>query len=277
MTASPAPRGDSNRLDRLPDRIGILGVGHLGGALARGYLAAGLPPARLILSPRGSETKALADAHGLAVARDNADLIARSGAVLLCVRPPQAIEAVSGLPWRAGQLLVSTCAGSPIAKLRESAGAAPKISRSMPMSSCEIGLSPTAIYPDDPETAALFAPLGLVEVLREEQEIALITALAVAFTVTHDLVGRTADWAAANGLDPVTARRIAATHFEGAARIMAAHPERTGESFVKGLATEGGVAAAAYEVLRPRGYDALWRDAFDAGFRRMRELEARRG
>ncbi len=264
-------------MDRLPGRIGILGVGHLGGSLARGYLAAGLPPERLILSPRGSETKGLAAAHDLSIARDNADLVARADAVLLCVRPPQAVEAVAGLPWREGQLLVSTCAGSTIAKLRASAGAAPKITRSMPMSSCEIGVSPTAIYPDDSETAALFSPLGLVEVLREEAEIAQITALAVAFTLTHDLIGQTTDWAAANGLEPATARRIVATHFEAAARIMAAHPERSGESFVKGLATEGGVAAAAYEVLRPAGYDSLWRDAFDAAFRRMRELEARRG
>ncbi|MDA0702877.1 MAG: NAD(P)-binding domain-containing protein [Proteobacteria bacterium] len=277
MTASPAKEGAAGAIDRLPGRIGILGAGHLGGSLVRGYLAAGLSPQRLILSPRGSETKGLAAAHDLSVARDNADLVARADAVLLCVRPPQAVEAVAGLPWREGQLLVSTCAGSTIAKLRASAGAAPKITRSMPMSSCEIGVSPTAIYPDDPETTALFAPLGLVEVLREEAEIAQVTALAVAFTLTHDLVGRTTDWAAANGLDPVTARRIVATHFEAAARIMAAHPERSGESFVKGLATEGGVAAAAYEVLRPAGYDSLWRDAFDAAFRRMRELEARRG
>jgi len=249
----------------------------MGGALVRGYLAAGLAPERLVLSPRGAETAAFSAAHGLAVAADNADLVARADAVLLCVRPPQAVESVAGLPWRQGQTLVSTCAGSSIAKLREAAGEAPTIARAMPMTSCEIGLSPTAIYPDDATAAALMAPLGLVEPLGSEAEFALVTALAVAFTLTHDLIGRTGDWAAANGLDPAAARRLTATHFEGAARIMAANPERSGDSFVRGLATKGGVAEAAYETLRPRAYGEAWGEAFDAALRRIRDLEDRRG
>lgn len=277
MTESHGCETEVSAPGDLPGRIGILGVGHLGGALVRGYLAAGLAPDRLLLSPRGSETGALEAERRVSVAESNADLIARSDVVLLCVRPPQAVEAVTGLPWRKGHVLVSTCAGSTIAKLRAAAGPAPAITRAMPMTSCEIGLSPTAIYPDDAATAALFAPLGLVQPLRQEDEIAAVTALAVAFTLTHDLVGRTADWAAANGLEPAAARRLTAVHVEGAARIMGAHPERTGESFVRGLATEGGVAMAALEVLRARGYEETWRDAFDAGLSRMRELEARKG
>ena len=111
-------------------RLGVLGVGHIGGAIARGLLHAGLAPGRILLAPRGADAAGL----GLEAARDNSDLVARADVVFLCVRSPLAVDVVAGLPWRRGQLLISTCAGVSRRTLAAAAGAPDDSSVSNPTS-----------------------------------------------------------------------------------------------------------------------------------------------
>ncbi|MGA2481268.1 MAG: NAD(P)-binding domain-containing protein, partial [Spirochaetia bacterium] len=69
--------------------LGVFGVGHLGGALARGLLRAGFPVERLLLCHGGSAATAarLAEAGLSAQVRDSDELTRRSRIILYCVRP----------------------------------------------------------------------------------------------------------------------------------------------------------------------------------------------
>jgi pyrroline-5-carboxylate reductase len=234
-------------------RLGVLGVGHIGGAIARGLLHAGLAPGRILLAPRG------ADAAGL-------------GLVFLCVRSPLAVDVVAGLPWRRGQLLISTCAGVSRRTLAAAAGA-PEIVRAMPMMSAATGASPTVMFPDHPRSASILGMLGRVTPLGREEEFAVATAVAVAFTFCHELVGRTADWAIANGLDPAVARMLPAAHFVAAAAAMGAEGAGSYGAVVAALATPGGLAEAGLAQLRARDFADTWRAAFDAALAQVEAIE----
>ncbi|MFN0042571.1 MAG: pyrroline-5-carboxylate reductase family protein [Alphaproteobacteria bacterium] len=255
--------------------VGMIGVGHFGAVLVRGFLRAGIAPTRILLAPRGSEVASLAR-QGVAVARDNAEVVARAEAVILATRPPDAASAVADLAWRPNQLLLSVCAGISADELRRASGGAARVVRALPMTSAEFGASPTAMFPHDGEAMALLAHLGQVVTLAREADIETATAAAIAYTLCHELVGRTAQWAVDYGIEPGTARMLAASFFESAARMMAANKDTSHEALVEILATKGGVAEAAFVPLRAHGFGALWKSALDAAYARVRELGAAR-
>jgi pyrroline-5-carboxylate reductase len=255
--------------------VGVMGVGHFGAALVRGLLHAGMAPHEILLSPRGSEVPSLVAEFGVVVAADSRDLVARSDVVFLSVRPPQAAEAIRSLPWHKGQLLISVCAGVPIRELAAAAADGPDIVRAMPMTSVAIGASPTVVFPEHARAVALLKRLGSVIPLHDEGQFEIATALAVAYTLCHDLVGRTAEWATRSGLDQKTALRLSAAHFESAARVMAMTGSVPHETLIKALVTKGGVAEAAYGPLRTGRYGEVWEDTLAAALARVRALSPR--
>ncbi len=246
--------------------IGVLGIGHLAGYLLRGFLRSGLAPDQLLLSPGGRAAEAAAK-HGLAVAADNAELVARSDAVLLCVRPPQAEKALAGLPWRAGQLVVSACAGVPLSLLGPAAAPA-EVVRAMPISAAAIGASPTTLFPERHDARALLERLGPVIALDAEEDFTLATAEMAVYGWVHALIATTADWAQDEGLPPSKARRIAAATFEAAARMVMAEERPVGE-MVAALATPGGLTEAGLEGLRSRDVEAAWAEACRLALKKM--------
>lgn len=259
-----------NAIDK--NRVGILGVGHFGAALTRGLVRSGVKPGQVILSPRGGAVQPLVAELGVEKATDNAAVVARADIVFLSVRPNQAAEAVMGLPWRKSQLLISVCAGIPIGTLAAATGGGPDIARAMPMTSAAIGASPTVVFPGQPRAIAVLERFGRVFPLAEEGEFEIATAVAVAYTLCHDLVSRTAEWAAGAGLDRQTSRLLSAAHFESAARAMAEGKETRREALIESLVTEGGVAEAAYGSLRAGRYDETWEAALAAALARVRRL-----
>ncbi len=91
--------------------LGFLGVGHLATSVVEGLLRSGLSASQLLPSPRArGRHSPSARSRGRC---DNADLVRRSDIVFLAVRPADVALAVGDLPWRAGQLVISACAGVP--------------------------------------------------------------------------------------------------------------------------------------------------------------------
>lgn len=116
----------------LSTRIGIVGSGHLGVALAQGLIAAGLPRANLLLSNRHSSAArgrlkkaGLEDRYA-----DNRRVVDESQLILLTVRP-QDYRALSGLQLKSGTVLVSFIAGLPVERIKSLFQPPPQIVRVM--------------------------------------------------------------------------------------------------------------------------------------------------
>lgn len=247
-------------------RIGFLGVGHLAGAMIEGIVRYGPPPFDIVLSPRGFGA-GLAARHGFGLAHDNAALVSGADIVVLAVRPHDALGAVSGLPWRDGQILVSACAGVPIAALAGAVAPA-AVMRIMPLTAASIGASPTTVFPDRPEARPLLSRLGSVIPLASEAAFETATVSAAIYGWAQNLVGIGSAWSEAHGLAPETARWLAAETFVAAGRMIAERDEPL-DALLASLVTPGGITERGLRVLDAAGVPDGWRCACDAVLDRL--------
>jgi pyrroline-5-carboxylate reductase len=163
-------------------RLGIIGAtGWLGGALTRALIAGGLGPATdLVLLNRSGARPAEFDHPRIGWAKDVDDLVARSDAVVLSVRP----EDFAALHLRApGRLVVSLMAGVPLAALEEMIGG--RVVRAMPNAAAELNRSYTpwlagaeVTQEDRAFVRALLVRIGTEDEVRDEGQIDYLTALS---------------------------------------------------------------------------------------------------
>ncbi|WP_119273498.1 pyrroline-5-carboxylate reductase family protein [Taklimakanibacter deserti] len=248
--------------------VGILGVGHLARSIIVRLLDSGMKPTDLLLSPRGQAPQ-LAARHGIPVAAGNRELVEGCPLVLLAVRPKDAVSALAGLPWTQRHTIVSACAGVTIGKLREAAPPA-RIVRAMPITACELGASPTTIFPDIAAARPLIDPLGPVIVLRSEEEFETATVSAAIYGWVQDLIRQSAAWIECHGVEAETARQLMARTFVAAGR-MADEAEGDMETILRQLATPGGITELGLKTLERRNVSAAWSEASDAVLARLRQ------
>lgn len=244
--------------------IGIIGVGHLAITMLTGFLRSGIDPKHLLLSPRG-KAHAFAKQTGIPLAADNHDLVERSDIVILAVRPADATSAVEALPWRAGQAVISVCAGVPLEKLPVSPAFA---IRAMPLTAAEINASPTACFPHHRESEALLERLGPVIVLESESDFEIATVNAAVYGWVQDMIRISAQWSARQGSDAQTMRRLAALTFVAAGRLIA-EKDQPMETLLAELVTPGGITELGLDLLAARGQPEIWQEACGAVFTRL--------
>lgn len=253
-------------------KLGIIGVGHLAGTLLAGLTRRGrdgvaMDPGAILLSPRGQGPE-LAARAGFGLAADNAELVRACDLVLLAVRPAAAEAAVRDLPWRAGQVLVSACAGVGIGRLAPLVAPA-RVARIMPVTAAAIGKSPTLLHPDLPQVAALLHALGPVIAIGSEPEFEVATVSAAVYGWAQVLVRQTAHWSEAQGLPAATARALVARTFEAAGALIAESPQEMDEMLHE-LVTPGGITERGLQVLTTGGLPPVWDAACAAVLTRLR-------
>ena len=142
------------------------------GVVQSGALAAG----DIIVSDViAAAAQRLATVAGVAFAETNADLVAMAEALVLCVKPNDALDALRSL--RAGaaeKLVISIVAGLPIAALQEAAGPGVRIVRVMPNTPALVhkgaaaySLGATATGADAALTEKVFGAVGEVVCVKE--------------------------------------------------------------------------------------------------------------
>lgn len=232
----------------------IVGCGNMAGAMLRGWLAAGLDPARFTVSdPFAGELPAGVRRAGTLPQGEAFD------AVLLGVKPQALAEVAPQVAplARPATTVLSILAGVELAVLATHFPEAGAIVRLMPNLSAALGKSPIALAGRglDPvardAAMALFAPLGSPEWIGEEQ-FDLVTALAGSGPAfVYRFIDALTQAAADLGLPREQAARLALATVEGAAALAANSPHDPGE-LARRVASPGGVTQA--------GLDALDRD-----------------
>jgi|GEM_PF-6653 len=270
--------------------VGLVGCGHMGGALARGWVRAGLvAPGRLLLTARASAPALAAElgarAVGLGALLEGADV------VVLAVKPQQ-LEGLRFPPLAraGGPLWVSALAGTTLAALARALpsppGAPPRVARAMPNLPAQVGLGATLLCAP-PEGApgalsageravvsALFGAVGLAEWLPSEELMHAGTALAgcgpaYCFIAAEAL----ADAGVLLGLPRALAQRLAAqTLYGSGALALTAHPA----ALKDGVTSPGGVTIAGVRALEQRAFRAALIEAVAAAAERSVALAGAR-
>ena len=178
MEKNPLPPAARAAQTRRTMTLGFLGSGKMASALARGVVGSGAFAAAdvLVTDVVAAAAEKLALATGARVARDNRELAGKSDAIVLCVKPADALaalqEAGKELP---GKLVISIVAGLSIAKLEEAAGPGARIARVMPNTPALVhhgaaayALGASANVGDGDAVERIFGAVGFVARVRED-------------------------------------------------------------------------------------------------------------
>ena len=242
-------------------QIGFIGVGDLAVYTARG-LRKGNYFSPILLSPRNQAKVALLQREGIGkVMQSNQAVVDHSDLVIIATRPGDCLDALGELEFREGQVLVSVVAGVDIDTLRKVVPEHVDIVRAMPVSSAEVGASPTLIYPANADVIELFDLCGVSISVDSEDYFNQGSILACVYCWFFALFDELIRATRGPKLPAEVAASLVMGMAKGAAELALADPARSPGEIAKAIATEGTFSKQGLDLLRQRDALAPWREA----------------
>jgi pyrroline-5-carboxylate reductase len=261
--------------------LGFLGAGKMASALVRGVISSGaMKPADIMISDLyAAAAEKLSKATGAAIAPTNAALVEKADAVVLCVKPNDALDALREVSAKLkGKLVISIVAGLDAKSLESAASSGARVIRVMPNTPALVGqgaaaysLGSTATEDDAILVEKILGGVGLA-VRVKESLLDAVTGLsgsgpAYVFTVIEAL----ADGGVLMGLPRDLALKLAVQTVVGAATMVrdtGEHPAVLRDQ----VASPGGTTIAGLEELESAGLRSALISAVRAATERSRQL-----
>ena len=264
----------------LPDvKVGVIGGGSMGGAIARGLVASGALPGSsvFVCDHNAAKLEALAQAGVTTVADADAVLADAPDVVVLAVKPQVLGALLKQLSGRLGDALVVSIAAGVTLETLEGALPGSRVVRVMPNLPVAVRSGASAVCGGHGATAAdvelvrgLFAQLGAAKVMREDQldaEGAVVGCAPAFFALAVDAFTRAGIRA---GLPAAAAREMVNATMLGVAEMLAESGEHP-RAYMERVTSPGGTTAAALYELEPLLTQGAY-DAVDAALERTAEL-----
>ncbi|HTY19442.1 MAG TPA: pyrroline-5-carboxylate reductase [Myxococcota bacterium] len=266
-------------------RIGFLGAGAMGEALAGGLVAAGVPADHLrAADPDAAQRERIARALGIEVSAENAAVVRQSDIVVIAVKPTVVARALNGLRKEVSGALgaplwISIAAGVSLARLAADLPPGARIVRAMPNTPALVRAGATAFAANPSATAAdratakaIFESVGFAWEAPDEALLDAVTGLsgsgpAYVFVFLEAL----ADAGVRAGLPRDAAHRLACQTVLGAAKLALESGQHPGQLKDR-VTSPGGTTIAGLARLEAGGFRAAVLEAVDAAARRSREL-----
>jgi pyrroline-5-carboxylate reductase len=264
------------------ERIGIVGAGKIGSAIARGIIRATLVTADRVMASDVSDPlrQALASELGIRVTSDNRELCDFADVVILAVKP-QIVEPVVKQMAKSlgkGKLLVSVAAGVPIFQIEAGLPPGARVVRVMPNICCVVGAGAAAYAggahatPQDLEIVGSILNSFGVGLPVEEKDLDAVTGLsgsgpAYVFLFIEAL----ADGAVKVGLSREVAVKLAMQTVYGAARMALDSAKHLGE-LKDDVTSPGGTTIAGLYALEQKSFKGTVIEAVVRATERSQEL-----
>jgi pyrroline-5-carboxylate reductase len=258
-------------------KIGIIGAGNMGGAIARG-LSKTLKSENIIICEKNNET-ALMLSSELKI-RQKADikgLSEESDVVIIAVKPAIVEEVLRSLK-DYSKIIISVAAGVTIHKIEEIVGNK-KIIRAMPNTPAISGCAMTvlslsnSVTEDESQIAlSLFESLGRVIILDEKymNAVTAISGSGPAYVFTF--IQAIADAGVKLGLTRNDSLLLAGQTIFGSAKMFLDKMENP-IKLRDNVTSPGGTTIAAVHTLERSGFSGVVMDAIEEAFKRAKELE----
>ena len=258
----------------------LMGAGKMGLAMARGWMAAGLPPNQLVLVDPKPADAALefAREHDLRLLETPIGILVH--VLVLAVKPQIMREVLAGVAAAVGPhtMVLSIAAGVQISTI---AGAlsSKRIVRAMPNTPAQVGKGITGavgsgITESDRGVAeALLQAMGKVLWFESEKSLDAVTAVSGSGPAyVFYLVETLAAAGMRHGLDERAAMQLARETVVGAAALMDADPLPAAQLRANVTSPNGTTAAALSVLMAPDGLEQLVERAVYAAKKRSEEL-----
>lgn len=265
-------------------RAVLIGAGHMGAAIARGWARAHAPADLHIVEADAARRAALAS-EGFPVAAVLGPATPAMDAVILAVKPGQvaavAEAARASVASVEGTVVVSIAAGVTLQRLaalfpgaavvRAMPNTAAAIGRSITVWVAEAGLSDAALG----HVATILSTLGAVERAPDEAAMDAVTAVSGSGPAyVYALVEALAAAGVAQGLPAALAVRLARETLIGAGRMLEARSDTPAALRAAVTSPAGATAAGLAVLLGPDGLEPLMRRTVEAAAARSQALGA---
>lgn len=235
--------------------LGIIGAGHMAGALARGWGE----PVLATDNGSGRAARLVADLGGEAL-RNNAELARRADIILLGHKPHQ-LDQIAGTIDAAGKMVISVLGPTKVADLQR-AYPNSQVVRVMPNTPVRIGRGVCCIAEGGEAAVSLFERVGRVFVLPEGQMDLATATIGVTPAYVAVIAEAMIDAAIIHGFSEAMATDMTLATLEGTAALIRENGGNTlaarrevgspGESTVRGVAAleRGGLRRAFEDATR---------------------------
>jgi pyrroline-5-carboxylate reductase len=264
--------------------IGFIGSGNMAEALIKGIIAAGLyKPEHIYISDiRPERLRQLHDMYNVTVCKNNSELAAKAGTVVLSIKPQIMTEALQSIKSTTSsiRLIISIAAGIRVEKIASVLGDA-AIVRVMPNTPALIGQGAAALFANEhaklllDEAKAIFSAVGKAVVVEDEGLIDAVTAVsgsgpAYFFLLMEEMVKAGIEL----GLPADVAKDLVLQTAKGAG-LLASEANKNGESpadLRKKVTSPGGTTEAAIKVFTEGNFGTLVTAAIKRACQRSKEL-----
>ncbi len=262
-------------------KIGIVGVGNMGGALAKGLLEGHvIPPENLYLSDKdGEKLRNLSSELG-AKGVETPELIQSSDVVILAIKP-QDMEAFLreyGPLFQSKQLLISIAAGITTEFIERHLENKVPVIRVMPnlpvikrAGASAYSLGSYASWPHGVVTSLIFSAVGLIVEVAEEQMDAVTALSGTGPAYVFLLAEMMTEAGAKEGLPEDIAGYLAVQTIWGSAQMMI-DSEKSPRELRQAVTSPNGTTEAAMKILNTDEFKGLFAKGVGAARKRSAEL-----
>jgi pyrroline-5-carboxylate reductase len=266
----------------LTEKIGVIGAGKIGSAIARGIIRAGLVNKESVMSSDVSDElrQAIARDLDIKVTPDNGALCDFAEIIILAVKPQIVDPVARAIAKKLGKskLLVSVAAGVPLGRIETHLEPGARVVRVMPNIPCVVGAGAAGFAGGGHATAADLEKVGAilnsfgVGLAVEEKYLDAVTGLsgsgpAYVFLFMEAL----ADGGVQVGLSRDVALKLAMQTVYGAAR-MALESNKHLSELKDEVTSPGGTTIAGLYAMEQNGFRGTVMDAVVSATRRSQEL-----
>jgi pyrroline-5-carboxylate reductase len=261
-------------------KIGVVGVGNMGGSILEAVLARRLttPSSIWVYDKVVRKARSFVRRHHVCLASSTAELVKKADVVLLAMKPQDlagfSLEHRSS--FRPGQGVISILAGMTTEKIARALGKNVTIVRAMPNLGAKVGQSMTVICGKN--KAALFFAKKLFDGCGEvmtlpEKTLDLVTAISGSGPAYFfNLMELLADFGVKQGLRPDLAEILAVQTGLGAA-LLAKGSQNSCAELRQKVTSKKGTTEAALKTLQRGKFKTIFHRALRAAMNRSRELQ----
>lgn len=255
-------------------KVGFIGVGNMGGAILRGYLALEqIQPKDVFICGRKIEKlERISKELGVNICENITDLVESCDVVMLGVKPNMFTEVMPQVSdkYTNNKILVSMAAGVTIESISSYVGKDAKIVRVMPNTPAMVNEGMTSVSRNnnvnDKQFATvfdIFKSIGKAEEVEEELIHCVIGVSGSSPAYTYMYIEALAEAASKNGMDKEQAIMFAAQSVLGAAKMVLETGIDPAQLRIN-VCSPGGTTIEAVNTLKEKGFGDLVESGFQA-------------
>ncbi len=263
------------------DHIGFIGVGNMGGAIAKAVCKTADPCKVMFADHSAARAEEMARELGATVGT-NDQVAADSGLLFLAVKPQMMADMLAGLQSVLAQrkdrfVLCTMAAGLSMAQIRKMAGGDYPIIRIMPNTPASVGAgmilycTADVTEQEEVEFVRLMAAAGRIDPLSENMIDAASCVSGCGPAWAYQFIEALADGGVACGLPRAKAQQYAAQMLLGSAQMVLESGKHPGE-LKDAVCSPGGSTIQGVRVLEERAFRGAVTDAVIAAYDKTKEM-----